>query len=217
MLCRRSLGARTHSVRKPHSGTYSVREMQGEGAEYAARVEDAGNTGGRDRSTRGACAPEARLVGAAEHAGSLQRRQCARAGACGGSASKANRSTHDGERAGEGRKRRSDAHEESENICSESVAKMEQERRQLPRQPPLGVIRQLCHEAAEARRLSDAKGRSPPLPPFCGACCSCALRASPPVTTGVPNQASDACAPCICRLALESAAVLLIHAPRHGV
>jgi hypothetical protein len=88
--------------------------------------------------------------GSAEHV----RRHARAEGTCpGGAFAKANRSTQeDGDSADEGRKRR--AEEESENICSESFNKMEQEHRQLPRQPPLGVIRQLCLEAASCRQAA---------------------------------------------------------------
>jgi len=52
-----------------------------------------------------------------------------------------------------GRKRRADdtIHEDSENSGIDYAAKLEDDRRQLSRQPPLGVVRQLCLEAAQSR------------------------------------------------------------------
>jgi len=52
-----------------------------------------------------------------------------------------------------GRKRRVDdtIQEDSENTGIDYAAKLEDDRRQLSRQPPLGVVRQLCLEAAQSR------------------------------------------------------------------
>jgi len=121
------------------------REMERKGGEEFE--DESGNmTASRARST-GGCDTGKRPSGSAEHASRHEREE----GTCpGGAIAKVNRSTHNGDSAGEGRKRRAD--EESEN--SESFKKMEQEHRQLPRQPPLGVIRQLCLEAASCRQAA---------------------------------------------------------------
>ena len=124
------------------------REQQGRqgGAALAAT---SWNIISRHTHSTGGCDTGKWPSGSAEHASRHDREE----GTCpGGAFAKANRSTHDGDSAGEGRKRRAD--EESENICSESFTKLEQEHRQLPRQPPLGVIRQLCLEAASCRQAA---------------------------------------------------------------
>ena len=124
------------------------RELQ-LGRSGAALAAGNGNMTASCASSTGGCNTGKRPSGSAEHA----RRHEREGGTCpGGAFAKANRSTHDGDSADEGRKRRAD--EESENICRESFTKMEQEHRQLPRQPPLGVIRQLCLEAASCRRAA---------------------------------------------------------------
>lgn len=59
-----------------------------------------------------------------------------------------------------GRKRRADdiIHEDTENVGIDYAANIEAERRHLPRQPPLGVVRQLCLEAAESRLCMPSEG-----------------------------------------------------------
>ena len=56
-----------------------------------------------------------------------------------------------------GRKRRSIEGDTAEHENPTSAGKLP-ERQFLPRQPPLGVVRQLCLEAAESRLLGHAQG-----------------------------------------------------------
>jgi hypothetical protein len=53
-----------------------------------------------------------------------------------------------------GRKRRIETEQDAENLSSN----VERERPQAGRQPPLGVVRQLCLEAAESRFLVSQRG-----------------------------------------------------------
>ena len=53
-----------------------------------------------------------------------------------------------------GRKRRIETEKDAENFYSN----VEMERRQAGRQPPLGIVRQLCLEAAELRFLDSQRG-----------------------------------------------------------